>query len=116
MEIAQASIQSIYDASRYGDLEARDQAVKILRTLSFDKQNYFYGYDSTSVRVFSANLNTDIGKSFVDSKDANGVYVIRGLVEAAKTGTHFFATIGRRPSALNLRPSSVTPFTWTSGI
>ncbi|WP_223480155.1 MULTISPECIES: methyl-accepting chemotaxis protein [unclassified Pseudomonas] len=90
MEIAQASIQPIYDASKYGDSDARDQAVKILRTLSFAKQNYFYGYDSSSVRVFSANLNTDIGKSFVDSKDANGVYVIRGLVEAAKTGTHFF--------------------------
>ena len=90
MEIAQASIQPIYDASKNGDSDARDQAVKILRTLSFAKQNYFYGYDSSSVRVFSANLNTDIGKSFVDSKDANGVYVIRGLVEAAKTGTHFF--------------------------
>ena len=99
MEIAQTSIQPIYDASRYGDLEARDQAVKILRTLSFDKQNYFYGYDSSSVRVFSANLNTDIGKSFVDSKDANGVYVIRGLVEAAKTGTHFFRYDWQTPTS-----------------
>lgn len=32
MEIAQASIQPIYDASGYGDSNARDQAVKILRT------------------------------------------------------------------------------------
>lgn len=99
MEIAQASIQPIYDASKYGDSNARDQAVKILRTLSFDKQNYFYGYDSSSVRVFSANLNTDIGKSFVDSKDADGVYVIRGLVEAARTGTHFFRYHWQTPSS-----------------
>ncbi|WP_414879870.1 methyl-accepting chemotaxis protein [Pseudomonas sp. IT-P100] len=99
MEIAQASIQPIYDASGYGDSNARDQAVKILRTLSFDKQNYFYGYDSSSVRVFSANLNTDIGKSFVDSKDADGVYVIRGLVEAARTGTHFFRYQWQTPSS-----------------
>ncbi|CAI8792983.1 Methyl-accepting chemotaxis protein CtpM [Pseudomonas sp. IT-P171] len=99
MEIAQASIQPIYDASGYGDSNARDQAVKILRTLSFDKQNYFYGYDSSSVRVFSVNLNTDIGKSFVDSKDADGVYVIRGLVEAARTGTHFFRYQWQTPSS-----------------
>ncbi|MGF6518829.1 methyl-accepting chemotaxis protein [Pseudomonas sp. BT76 TE3572] len=99
MEIAQASIQSIYEASHHGDLEARDQAVTILRTLTFDKQNYFYGYDSSFVRVFSANLNTDIGKSFVDSKDANGVYVIRGLVEAAKTGTHFFRYDWQTPTS-----------------
>jgi methyl-accepting chemotaxis protein len=99
MEIAQAAIQPIYDASKSGDSNARDQAVKILRTLSFDKQNYFYGYDSSSVRVFSANLNTDIGKSFVDSKDANGVYVIRGLVEAARTGTHFFKYHWQTPSS-----------------
>nr|WP_150654250.1 methyl-accepting chemotaxis protein [Pseudomonas fluorescens] len=99
MEIAQASIQPIYDASKNGDSNARDQAVKILRTLSFDKQNYFYGYDSSSVRVFSANLNTDIGKSFVDSKDANGVYVIRGLVDAARTGTHFFRYHWQTPNS-----------------
>lgn len=104
MEIAQASIQPIYDASGYGDSNARDQAVKILRTLSFDKQNYFYGYDSSSVRVFSANLNTDIGKSFVDSKDADGVYVIRGLVEAARTGTHFFRYQWQTPSSLKPTP------------
>ena len=72
MEIAQASIQPIYDASHYGDFKARDQAVTILRTLSFDKQNYFYGYDSSSVRVFSSNLNTDIGKSFVDTLEDSG--------------------------------------------
>lgn len=99
MEIAQASIQPIYEASHHGDLEARDKAVIILRTLTFDKQNYFYGYDSSFVRVFSANLNTDIGKSFVDSKDANGVYVIRGLVEAAKTGTHFFRYDWQTPTS-----------------
>ncbi|MEB0041304.1 methyl-accepting chemotaxis protein [Pseudomonas sp. MH10] len=90
LEIAMAAIQPIYDASNPGDLEARDKAVKVLRTLIYDKQSYFYGYNSASVRVFWADKDLDIGKSFVDSQDANGVYVIRGLVEAGKSGTHYF--------------------------
>jgi len=89
-EIAQAAIQPIYDASKPGDLDARDKAVKVLRTLIYDKQSYFYGYNSASIRVFWADKDLDIGKSFVDARDANGVYVIRGLVEAGKSGTHYF--------------------------
>ncbi|MDY7561500.1 methyl-accepting chemotaxis protein [Pseudomonas sp. 10B1] len=90
LEIAMAAIQPIYDASQPGDLEARANAVKVLRTLIYDKQSYFYGYNSASVRVFWADKDLDIGKSFIDSQDANGVYVIRGLVEAGKSGTHYF--------------------------
>jgi methyl-accepting chemotaxis protein len=90
LEIAQAAIQPIYDASQPGDLEARDKAVKILKTLIYDKQSYFYGYNSASIRVFWADKDLDIGKSFLDARDANGVYVIRGLVEAGKSGAHYF--------------------------
>jgi methyl-accepting chemotaxis protein len=90
LEIAQAAIQPIYDASKPGDTEARDKAVSILKTLNYDKASYFYGYNSASIRVFWSNKDLDIGKSFIDAKDANGVYVIRGLVEAGKSGTHYF--------------------------
>jgi len=89
MEIAQEVIKPIYAASKPGDSDARDKAVKLLRTLSFDRQNYFYGYDSAAIRVFAANLDVGIGQSFIDSKDADGSYVIRELIQAAKGGTHY---------------------------
>lgn len=88
-QIGEAAIMPIYEASAAGDMEARDQAIKILKTLNFDKSSYFAGYTSGNVRVFWSDKDLDIGKDFSDAKDANGVYVIRGLVAAAKSGDHY---------------------------
>lgn len=89
-QIGMAAIKSIYDASAPGDMDARDRALKVLKDLQYDKASYFFGYNSAYARVFWADKEIDIGKSFSDAKDANGVYVIRGLVDKAKDGTHFF--------------------------
>ncbi|CAI8724395.1 cache domain-containing protein [Pseudomonas sp. PDM03] len=90
-QIAEAAIKPIYDASEQGDMEARKQAIAILKTLQFDKASYFAGYTSGSVRVFWSDKDQDIGKDFSDVKDANGIYVIRGLVAASKSGPAFFS-------------------------
>ncbi|MFY1666498.1 methyl-accepting chemotaxis protein [Pseudomonas sp. Pseu.R1] len=89
-QIGEAAIKPIYDASAPGDMEARDRALKVLKGLQYDKAAYFFGYNSQYVRVFWSDKDVDIGKNFSDAKDANGVYVIRGLVDKAKDGTHFF--------------------------
>ena len=89
-QIGEAAIKPIYDASAPGDMDARDRALKVLKSLQYDKASYFFGYNSQYVRVFWADKDLDIGKNFSDAKDANGVYVIRGLVDKAKDGTHFF--------------------------
>jgi methyl-accepting chemotaxis protein len=89
-QIGEAAIKPIYDASAPGDMEARDRALKVLKSLQYDKASYFFGYNSQYVRVFWSDKDLDIGKNFSEAKDANGVYVIRGLVDKAKDGTHFF--------------------------
>lgn len=89
-EIGEAAIKPIYEASAPGDMEARKRAVDILKTLQFDKTSYFAGYTSASVRVFWSDKNQDIGRDFSETKDANGVYAIRGLVAASKSGPSFF--------------------------
>jgi methyl-accepting chemotaxis protein len=71
-------------------MEARNRAIDILKVLQFDKASYFAGYSSASVRVFWSDKNQDIGKDFSDVKDANGIYVIQGLVAASKSGPSFF--------------------------
>src|SRR5450830_1909995 len=45
VQMAVSSVKTLYDNSAYGDMNARDQAVKVLRNLSYDKQGYFFGYD-----------------------------------------------------------------------
>jgi methyl-accepting chemotaxis protein len=89
-QIGEAAIRPIYDASAPEDMEARNRAIDILKVLQFDKASYFAGYSSASVRVFWSDKNQDIGKDFSDVKDANGIYVIQGLVAASKSGPSFF--------------------------
>lgn len=89
VQLAQSVITPLYVTSAEGDTHARDQAVAILRKMSFGKEGYFYGYDSNSVRIFWADKDAKIGGSFRDVRDANGVYAINELVHAAKDGSHF---------------------------
>ncbi|MDB5979755.1 MAG: Chemotaxis protein [Pseudomonas sp.] len=88
VQMAISSVKALYDNSANGDMAARDQAVKVLRNLSYGKQGYFFGYDRNVVRLFWADKDIDIGVSYNDVKDANGVYAIRELSNLARAGKH----------------------------
>ncbi|MGA8136523.1 MAG: methyl-accepting chemotaxis protein [Pseudomonas gingeri] len=83
------AIRPLYDASAPGDMAARAQAVKLLSSIKYGKDGYFFGYDSQVVRVFKSDNPDGVGKSFKDARDPNGVYVNRDLVQVAKDGTHY---------------------------
>lgn len=89
VQVAQAAITPIYEASDYGDKSSRDHAVSLLKRLQYGADGYFFGYDSKSVRVFWSDKDIKIGDSFRDFQDPNGLYVINELVSAAQDGTHF---------------------------
>ncbi|MDH1260032.1 methyl-accepting chemotaxis protein [Pseudomonas atacamensis] len=89
VQMAISSVKAIYDTSTFGDVEARDRAVQIMRKLSYGEQGYFFGYDRDIVRLFWADKDIDIGVSFYNAMDANGVYVIRELNRLAREGKHF---------------------------
>jgi len=83
------AIKPLYDASAPGDMAARAQAVKLLSSIKYGKDGYFFGYDSQVIRVFKSDNPDGVGKSFKDARDPNGVYVNRDLVQVAKDGTHY---------------------------
>nr|WP_273823229.1 methyl-accepting chemotaxis protein [Pseudomonas asplenii] len=87
--VAMTAIKPLYDASAPGDQASRDQAIKLLSSIKYGKDGYFFGYDSQIVRLFKSDSPDGLGKSFKDTRDPNGVYVNRGLVEVAKNGTHY---------------------------
>ncbi|ANI55556.1 methyl-accepting chemotaxis protein [Pseudomonas sp. DR 5-09] len=87
--VAMTTIKPLYDAAAPGDAEARAQAIKLLSSIKYGKDGYFFGYDSETVRLFKANDPEGVGKSFKDNRDPNGVYVNRDLVKVAKDGTHY---------------------------
>ncbi|MDY7559585.1 methyl-accepting chemotaxis protein [Pseudomonas sp. 10B1] len=87
--VALGAVKPLYDASAQGDKVARAQVVKMLSAISYGKDGYFFGYDSEAVRLFKGSSSDDIGKSFKDVRDANGVYYNRDLVAVGKAGTHY---------------------------
>ncbi|MBV6825980.1 cache domain-containing protein [Pseudomonas sp. PD9R] len=87
--VAMTTIKPLYDAAAPGDDAARVQAIKLLSSIAYGKEGYFFGYDSNTVRLFKANSPEGVGQSFKDNRDSNGVYVNRDLVKVAKEGTHY---------------------------
>ncbi|KJH75374.1 MULTISPECIES: methyl-accepting chemotaxis protein [Pseudomonas] len=87
--VAVSTIKPLYEAAAPGDDGARAQAIKLLSSISYGKDGYFFGYDSNTVRLFKANSPEGVGQSFKDNRDPNGVYVNRDLVKVAKDGTHY---------------------------
>ncbi|WP_460122371.1 methyl-accepting chemotaxis protein [Pseudomonas sp. S2_C03] len=96
--VAMTAIKPLYDAAAPGDDAARAQVIKLLSNISYDKEGYFFGYDSNTVRLFKANSPDGVGKSFKDNRDPNGVYVNRDLVQVAKDGTHYLQYSSPLPS------------------
>ncbi|WPN59868.1 methyl-accepting chemotaxis protein [Pseudomonas sp. P9_31] len=87
--VAMTTIKPLYDAAAPGDDAARAQVIKLLSSITYGKDGYFFGYDSNIVRLFKANSPEGLGQSFKDNRDPNGVYINRDLVKVAKDGTHY---------------------------
>ncbi|PAU64198.1 chemotaxis protein [Pseudomonas indica] len=91
VDLALDAIRPIHEASAQDDMAARDEAVALLKRLSYGNGGYFWGYDGNHRRVFQADTNERIGDDFSDYRDPNGVYAIRELVKAGKDGSHVVA-------------------------
>jgi methyl-accepting chemotaxis protein len=104
IQVAMGAIKPLYDAAAPGDNAARAQVVKMLSSISYGKEGYFFGYDSEEVRLFKGSSPDDIGKSFKDSKDPSGRYYVRDLVEMAKAGTHYLQYSSSLPGKSEVLP------------
>ncbi|MDG9923111.1 MULTISPECIES: methyl-accepting chemotaxis protein [unclassified Pseudomonas] len=89
MQIALGSVQSLYDGATQGDMASREQAIAILSKIKYGKDGYFFGHDSSVVRLFRGDSPVDVGKNLSERKDPNGVYVNRELVRVAKDGSNY---------------------------
>lgn len=86
LDIAMSLARPFYDSS---STTAKDDAIKLLQQFKYGKDGYFFGYDGNSVRIFSGTDTNNIGKSYADYKDVNGVYLINELVKNGKAGGGF---------------------------
>ncbi|ENH7113335.1 cache domain-containing protein [Vibrio fluvialis] len=90
------AVKSLYDADQGG--ENKEQAKTILKAMRFDSDGYFFAYDSKGINTLHAINPSLEGKNLYDLKDKNGVPVIAGLIQAAKSGDGFLYFSWHKPS------------------
>lgn len=95
LDIALSLTKPLYDSSSES---AKQDAINLLREFKYGKDGYFFGYDGNSVRIFSGTDTNNLGKSYADYKDVNGVFLINELVKQGKAGggfvTYHFPRLG----------------------
>ena len=79
-------------------LEGRDEALAFLQTYRYDNGvGNIFAYQGDGVRLMSST-GKGIGKSFIDSKDKEGNFLVRNIIDAAKSGegftTYYFPKAG----------------------
>ena len=95
LDIALSLTKPLYDSSSES---AMQDAINLLKEFKYGKDGYFFGYDGNSVRIFSGTDTNNLGKSYADYKDVNGVFLINELVKQGKAGggfvTYHFPRLG----------------------
>lgn len=113
IELAYATIKPLYENDA-----PREQAVTLLQRMDYGKDGYIFGYDNNAVRVFNGSNTDNIGKSYYDFQDVNGVYLIRDLIAAGKQNgfaagnqyvTYHFPRLGQKNASPKLSYSIYLP-------
>ncbi|KGY12635.1 chemotaxis protein [Vibrio tubiashii] len=90
------AVKDLHESDRNGN--NKEQAKAILKSMRFEKDGYFFAYDSTGVNTLHAIKPQLEGKNLLGLKDENGTPVIAGLIEAAKKGDGFLPFSWHKPS------------------
>lgn len=84
--------------------EAKRLATEALRAMSFQGKNYFFMYTYDGITVLLPPSPEKEGQSRLEVKDANGVPLIRNLIEAGRSGGAFTKYDYPRPGETKALP------------
>lgn len=98
ISLALTSIEDVYDKEP-GGREAAQAAVKrILNSMTFDEDGYFFVYSLDGTNIVHPKLDYLVGNNWWDLQDPNGDYVIRNLIREARNGGGFHRYSWHKPS------------------
>lgn len=93
-----------FKEGRMTEAEAKAAAYDQVRAMRFDKDNYIYVYTLDGIRrAYAPEPASENKKSYLDSKDDNGIFFIREFVEGVKRQGTVFVTYQR------VRPGGKVP-------
>ena len=98
MELAYSAIAGVYDNPRVDKKKAQKAAYKILKSMEFGEDGYFFVYDYNGVNIAHSRKPELEGKNLFNFKDQNGKYLIQELIEKAKQGGGYTSYLWDKPS------------------
>ncbi|TCS40683.1 methyl-accepting chemotaxis protein [Reinekea marinisedimentorum] len=102
LRMGRTAIKALYESDVAG--ENKEQAKVILKNMRFADDGYFFAYDSSGVNTLHAIKPELEGQNLYNLKDDNGVAVIAGVINQAKSGDGFLNFAWHKPSINAVAP------------
>lgn len=97
VDIAISAIQSIYVNADANDESAKQEALTILRNITFDNDNYIFVYQYDGTNLATRPSPEMEGQNLINLKDANGKMIIADLISIAQSGGEYYQYIWPNP-------------------
>ena len=101
--LALSTISPLYNTGR-DDEQIKAEAMRQLAHLDYGPDGYFFLYDFNGVNLMHPRQPELVGRNLIDLRDANGLRVIKVMVDKARVGGGFVEYSWNKPSARELAP------------
>ncbi|WP_295538184.1 cache domain-containing protein [uncultured Pseudacidovorax sp.] len=102
VDLGLSVIRPLYQ--RGDDAATRQEALRLLGTLDYGNDGYFFVYDLQGHVLMHSRQPELIGQSLWDLRDSQGRYTIRDLIARARAGGGYVEYEWRKPSVGSLAP------------
>ncbi len=99
VDLALDSIHHLYHNAGPDDEKAKTEVKRILNDLRYGDDGYFFVYHENGTNLAHPVLPELVGKNLLDLQDKNGDYLIRALINTAKSGGGFHQYLWHKPSS-----------------
>jgi len=103
VDLAQSALAPLYGSGRDDDA-TRQQALRLLASLDFGSDGYFFLYDMSGRNLMHPRQPELVGRDLWDMRDSEGTPVIQQLIARAREGGGFVRYVWNKPSASQPAP------------
>ncbi|OUR81521.1 histidine kinase [Colwellia psychrerythraea] len=96
--LAEGATEHIYKNKNLSNEQAKSLVKQVLSNMRFGKDGYFFAYNFDGTALLIPGQEWRIGKNWFDLEDRNGVKLIQGLIEQAKSGGGYLNYVFNQPS------------------
>jgi two-component system NarL family sensor kinase len=103
VDMAMSALAPLYESGRNDDA-TKEQAIRLLASLDFGSDGYFFLYDMAGKNLMHPRQPELVGQDLWQMRDVNGTLVIQSLIARAHEGGGFVRYVWNKPSIGGLAP------------